>query len=178
MMTFAIGMTARRVSGAVVVCAAFAAAAPSVLAQAPLAHPASHNGVEGVWFDHSGRGAIEIVACGARLCGYIYWVKDTTRQGKPVVDKLNPDPKRRDQPICGTRILANLTPNGALQPNRVWTGGQIYNPEEGESFDAEITLITPERLSVLGYAGIKMFGETFTWTRAPTDLVRCGPPRV
>ena len=130
--------------------------------------------VEGVWFDQSGRAGVEIAPCGTRLCGYIYWVREVIYpDGRPVIDKLNPDPRRRNKPICGTRILADLAPEG-----RTWAGGKIYDPEEGENFDVEISLISPNKLNVLGFAGLKIFGETYVWTRAPADLPRCGPARV
>ena len=135
--------------------------------------------VTGVWIDHTGRGAVEIVACGDKLCGYIYWVKDPlSKQGKPLLDIKNPDKRRRGQPICGTRVLANLARKGPAKLGSIWGGGTIYDPEEGEDYDAEIKLVTAENLNVLGYAGLKILSETYTWTRAPADLVRCGPARV
>jgi uncharacterized protein (DUF2147 family) len=135
--------------------------------------------VVGVWMDHTKRGAIEITPCGAQLCGYVYWVKDpVNRSGKAVVDGNNPDPARRGKPICGTQILANLSPQGRAKIGRVWGAGSIYNPEEGQNFDAELKLISANELSVLGYIGVKFLGEQFTWTRAPAELQRCGPARV
>ena len=118
----------------------------SATARAETTIAVTGNGVEGVWFDQSGRAAIEIARCGELFCGYIYWVRDVVYpDGKPVVDKLNPDPQRRNKPICGTRIIADLSASG-----RVWSGGQIYNPEDGENFDVEISLISPNKLNVLG----------------------------
>ena len=135
--------------------------------------------VVGVWMDHTKRGAIEIIPCGARLCGYVYWVKDPMqRNGKPVLDTNNPDPARRGKPMCGTLILANLTQQGRAPIGFVWGAGSIYNPEEGQNFDAELKLLSGNELSVLGYLGVKFLGERFTWTRAPADLARCGPARV
>jgi uncharacterized protein (DUF2147 family) len=155
-----------------------AAAAPiSPPATAPTA-PAPSD-VTGVWIDHTKRGAVEIMPCGNRLCGYIYWVKDlVSRDGKPVVDANNPDPTRRGKPICGTQILVNLSQQGRAQIGHVWGAGSIYNPDEGAKFDVELKLLSPNELSVLGYLGIKMLGEQFTWTRAPAELARCGPARV
>jgi len=155
-----------------------AAAAPiSPPATAPSAQAPTD--VTGVWLDHTKRGAVEIMPCGNRLCGYIYWVKELINQeGKPVVDANNPDPVRRGKPICGTQILVNLSQQGRAQIGYVWGAGSIYNPDEGAKFDVELKLMSPNELSVLGYLGIKMFGEQFTWTRAPADLARCGPARV
>jgi uncharacterized protein (DUF2147 family) len=156
-----------------------AAAQMSVATSPPAsAAPPPQAGLVGVWFDHSGRGAIEIMPCGSRFCGYVYWVKELlNRQGKPVMDRLNPDPKRRNKPMCGAQILSNLAEQPGAKPAHIWGGGSIYNPEEGEVYDAELTLTSPDQLSVRGYAGIKMFGETFIWKRAPVDLARCGPAR-
>lgn len=157
-----------------------AAPAPSVVAsgQQGVAAPAQPD-VVGVWVDHTRRGAIEILPCGTRVCGYVYWVKDPTdRQGKTVLDTKNPDAARRGKPMCGTQILGNLTRQGPAKVGYVWGAGSIYNPEEGASFDAEIKLISPNELSVLGYIGMKFMGESFTWTRAPAELARCGPARV
>ena len=153
--------------------------AQPVLPPAVSALPSNVTEVTGVWIDHTGRGAVEIVSCGEQLCGYIYWTKDTiSRQGKPLVDAKNPDSVRRNKPICGTRILANLVRQGPARLGYVWGKGTIYDPEEGETFDAEIKLTNPNELSVFGYAGVRFLGETYSWKRAPADLVRCGPPRV
>lgn len=141
--------------------------------------PATQPDVLGVWIDHTGRGAVEIVPCGLKACGYIYWVKDTVgKTGQPVVDAKNPDPKRRNKPICGTQVLIDLARQKPARIGNIWGGGSIYDPEEGEKFDVELKLITADEMSVLGYAGLKFLSETYTWKRAPVDLARCGPPRV
>ena len=145
---------------------------------APLAAP-SQTDVIGVWIDHTGRGAIEVAPCGVRVCGYVYWIKDPiSRQGQPILDSKNPDAKRRNKPLCGTQVLVNLSKQSAARVGSVWGGGSIYDPEQGEIFDAEIKLNSANELSVLGYLGLKFMGETFVWKRAPADLARCGPPRV
>ncbi len=152
-----------------------AAATPAPTQLAPQTEP----NVIGVWIDHTKRGAIEILPCGARLCGYIYWVKEpVARNGKPVLDANNPDPARRGKPMCGTQILVNLEQKERTRIGHVWGDGSIYNPEEGQSFDAEVKLISPNELNVLGYLGVKFMGEQFTWTRAPAELARCGPARI
>ncbi len=146
---------------------------------APPPTSAAQTDVMGVWMDHTGRGAVEIVPCGTKVCGFIYWVKDTVaKQGKPVLDIKNPDPKQRNQPICGTQVLINLAQEKPARIGHIWGSGSIYDPEQGEKFDAEIKLISENELSVLGYLGMKFLGETFTWKRAPIDLARCGPARV
>jgi uncharacterized protein (DUF2147 family) len=133
-------------------------------------------GIVGLWYDHTNRGAVELMPCGDRLCGYIAWLADPLgKDGKPLVDRHNPVQKRRNGLLCGTRIISNLAEVRGSS-GRSWENGQIYDPEKGESYDLKITMPLPDRLQVLGYAGLEFLGETFTWTRAPADLDRCGPP--
>ena len=124
----------------------------------------------GVWFDDTGQGAIEIAPCGEMLCGRIVWLKEPlTKDGQPLTDALNPDPNRRDRPICGLQIIGDLK----RQPNGSWDKGWIYDPKEGKSYDVEIRLRDPDHLQVKGYLGVKFLSETFIWQRAPEGLPRC-----
>lgn len=124
----------------------------------------------GVWLDDTGQGAIEIAPCGEMLCGRIVWLKEPlTKEGEPLTDALNPDPSRRERPICGLQIIGDLK----RQPNGSWDKGWIYDPKEGKSYDVEIRLRDPDRLQVKGYLGVKFLSETFIWQRAPAELPRC-----
>lgn len=140
-------------------------AAPNRAAAQPL--PVSP---EGVWYDDTGQGAVEIRPCGERLCGRIVWLKDAaTKDGQPLTDALNPDPRQRQRPICGLQVIGDLK----LQPNGTWDNGWIYDPKEGKSYDVEIKLQAPDRLQVKGYLGVKFLSESFIWQRAPAELPRC-----
>jgi len=130
----------------------------------------------GIWFNDSGRGAVEIRPCGTsgrdanKLCGFIVWLKNPTfKNGQPLYDGYNSDPAKRHRPICGLPVL------GALQ--RVSDGGYdngwVYDPEQGQAFDAAIQLRSADRLILTGYKGIKLFSKSFLWKRAPADLPRC-----
>lgn len=124
----------------------------------------------GIWYDDTGQGAVEILQCGDRLCGRIFWLKDpVSKSGQPLTDALNPDARQRQRPICGLQIIGDLK----LQPNGAWDTGWIYDPKEGKSYDVEIALRAPDRLQVKGYLGVKFLSETFIWQRAPADLPRC-----
>jgi len=113
--------------------------------------------VTGVWIDHTGQGAVEITACGNRVCGRVVWLQ-------------NPNHKSRSgKRICGTQILGDLQ----RQSNNAWEAGWIYNPEDEERFSAALRLANANTLLVTGYLGIKLLGETFTWKRATTSLERC-----
>jgi uncharacterized protein (DUF2147 family) len=103
----------------------------------------------GIWYDHNGRGAVEIAPCGSGkgLCGYVVHIKDEKNASR-----------------CGTQILGNVTPSG---------GGWIYSPDRGRKYSVELTRLSDDKLRVVGNAG-SLFSKTFTWKRAPDDVARCG----
>jgi uncharacterized protein (DUF2147 family) len=109
----------------------------------------------GVWIDHTGRGAVEITDCGGRLCGKLVWFQDA---------KNNKDG-------CNFQIIGDVKPVGANK----WDGGWIVDPEKDpdKKYDVEITLLSEQKLKVMGYAGIKFLSETMVWTRAKPDLKKC-----
>ncbi len=126
--------------------------------------------VSGVWLDEQGKARIEVKSCGAEVCGHIVWLKDPLDPtGKPWTDMLNPDRSKRVRPVCGLQIIGGLKPvtNGA------WQGGWIYDPEEGKSFDVELSLHDTNTLKVFGYAGVRLLSETMLWKRQPVEAQRC-----
>ena len=126
--------------------------------------------ISGIWLDDEGKGGVEIKPCGDQLCGNIIWLKQPNDPtGKPWVDKLNPDTAKRTRPICNLQIIGSLKRTTDAE----WKGGWIYDPEEGKQFDVELTLKDNETLSVFGYAGVKLLGETLVWKRMPNDTPRC-----
>jgi uncharacterized protein (DUF2147 family) len=111
----------------------------------------------GVWIDQTGRGGVEITDCGGgKLCGHLVWFKDT----------------KHAKDGCNFQIIGNVKPMGG---NR-WDGGWIVDPDKDpkKKYDVEITLVSDQKLKVMGYAGMKFLSETMTWTRAPADLQKCG----
>lgn len=145
---------------------------------APLAPATSAEPAElGLWYDDSGRGAVEIASCGDKLCGHIIWLENQLNsEGKPLHDRYNPEPKMRVRPICGIQVIGNLS----LQGDGTWGAGWVYDPKVGSSYDVEIKLARPDILEVYGYAGMKLLGKSIYWKRAPADLPRCSdntPPQ-
>lgn len=106
----------------------------------------------GTWVDHSGEGAVEITDCGGKLCGRVVWLKNPA-----------------NLETCNLQVIGNAKPSSGGK----WDGGWIYDPESKRQYDVEITPVGAEKLKVFGYAGVRLFGETMTWTRAPGDLKRC-----
>ncbi len=133
------------------------------------AHAAGSQDILGVW-DTEGKDAkIMIYQCGAKYCGKIVWSNEPNypadsregTPGAPVLDHNNPDPKLRKTPLIGLQILKDFT----LIGDNSWTGGRIYNPDNGKTYSGEITLVSPHQLKLRGYIGISLFGSTTTWTR-------------
>ena len=106
----------------------------------------------GVWIDHTGRGAVEIMDCDGALCGRVVWLKDA-----------------KNEEACGVQILGDVQPAG----RGVWDKGWIYDPEQDAKFSVELKPIGSDKLRVLGYLGTKLFSETMVWQRAPANLQRC-----
>jgi uncharacterized protein (DUF2147 family) len=106
----------------------------------------------GIWFDHTGRGAVEITACGSALCGRVVWLRDAYNRS-----------------ACGLQIIGNVRP----AKGGAWDGGWIYDPDKDAKYSVEITPIGTETLKVVGYLGSKLLSETMLWRRAPADLKRC-----
>lgn len=141
-----------------------------------VAAPAEGPGEQGLWFNHSGKGAVEIRPCAETgraanyLCGFIVWLKQpNNKRGEPLTDGYNQDPRKRTRPICGLPVLGQLRP----MSDGTWDQGWVYDPEQGKSFDAAIELRSADRLILTGYKGIKFFSKSFVWKRAPDDLPRC-----
>jgi uncharacterized protein (DUF2147 family) len=150
---------------------------PAVQA-APGAVPVPVNPFFGVWIDHTGDGAVEIGSCNDpkqpdALCGWIVSLKSQVDdKGRPLRDSLNTDEKLRRRSICGLPVLGNL----AKQASGAYDAGWIYDPRQGQSFDVELTLKSPERLQVMGYKGLKFLSKTFVWTKASGPVNRCTKP--
>jgi len=124
----------------------------------------------GIWYDDTGKGAVKIEICTpTTLCGKIYWLKEPLTDGKPKIDRYNPEPSLRTRPICGLPILGNLE----QMSEGGFDNGWVYDPKEGKSYDVALDLVAPDQLKVTGYKGMRFLGKSFIWTRAPADLPPC-----
>jgi uncharacterized protein (DUF2147 family) len=142
------------------------AAVPSAAAGDARSTPAE----AGVWIDDTGKGAVKIEVCGGKLCGRIYWLRETTdANGRPLMDRNNPDPDKQARPICGLPVLGNLE----AMPEGGYDAGWVYDPKVGKSYSVAIELANANKLRVTGYAGVKFLGKSFIWTRAETELPPC-----
>ncbi len=119
----------------------------------------------GVWLTKGGKSRVEVTKCGVNLCGAIVWLKEPNgKDGKPKLDKNNPNSTKHKRPLVGLKILTGFTQDED-EPN-IWRGGRIYNPSDGKTYKCKITAATDGTLKVRGYVGISLFGKTQTWTPA------------
>lgn len=107
--------------------------------------------ISGLYYDHTGRAAIQVNRCGSGLCGRIVWLKN-----------------KAHEKVCGTAIIG-----GGRKVGNSYDTGWIYSPERGRRYNVEITPMG-NSLKVMGYAGSKMLSRTMIWHRAPSNLKRCG----
>jgi uncharacterized protein (DUF2147 family) len=93
--------------------------------------------------------------------GKITWLKNPNEEnGKAKVDKENPDPKLRETPLLGLLILKSFKFDGDK-----WSGGTIYDPENGKTYKCTMKLTDKNTLDVRGYIGVSAIGRTTTWKR-------------
>ena len=119
--------------------------------------------VVGTWYNGSKESRIEIYKCSNNYCGKIVWLKEpNNEEGKPKVDKNNPDAKLQSRPIMGMQLMKDFE----YDSGNVWEDGEIYDPKSGKTYSCKMTLTNPDRLEVRGYVGISLIGRTDVWTRA------------
>ncbi|SEO95559.1 DUF2147 domain-containing protein [Aquisalimonas asiatica] len=124
--------------------------------------------VHGYWLSEEGTAQIELAPCDdddTLTCGRIVWLDEPyDDDGELLRDTNNDDPELRDREVVGLRIVWDMARDDSR--DRRWDGGRIYDPENGNTYRARMTLAEDgETLDLRGYVGIAAFGRTSTWTR-------------
>ena len=114
----------------------------------------------GTWLTEEAKATVRVSDCGGALCATIIALKEPNdpRTGRPKTDVHNVDESKRNRPIVGVQILIGLRPQGANK----WAG-QVYNPEDGKTYDASVVLEDSNHLKVQGCVLFICKGNT--WTR-------------
>jgi len=115
----------------------------------------------GKWLNATGEAHIQIYPNGGKYFGKIAWMKTPNdSDGKPRLDKNNPDNSLMKNPILGLVILKNF-----IFDDDIWQGGSIYDPKTGKTYSCKISLQGPDKINVRGFVGFSMLGRTESWTR-------------
>lgn len=129
------------------------AAAALVLAAGPAL---AADPVEGDWLVQGGSARVHIAACPARperLCGVFTWLKNPTdKAGQPQKDAAG-------KPLIGMTFIRDFR---RVAPGR-WTGGKIYDPEAGKTYDSKMQIGPDGTLKLSGC--VLFICQAQTWRR-------------
>jgi uncharacterized protein (DUF2147 family) len=118
--------------------------------------------IVGLWETGSGKARVNIIKSGNYFYGRIVWLKEPlNEEGKPKVDKNNPDESKRTTPLLGYRMLSSFEYKG----DNLWEDGTIYDPESGSTYNCKITMDDKNTMNIRGFIGIAAFGRTDVWKR-------------
>jgi uncharacterized protein (DUF2147 family) len=116
----------------------------------------------GVWETGSGKARVKIDKVGDKFFGKVVWLREPlNEEGKPKVDKNNPDEKLRTIPLLGYKLLKDFSYVG----EKTWEQGTIYDPENGSTYSCTIKMTDENTLDVRGFIGVSLFGRTDVWKR-------------
>ncbi len=112
----------------------------------------------GHWSTPAAHGVVAITRCGGSICGRLI-ASDTMRANPHLRDSNNADPALRNRLVHGMLLLSGFhhTADG-------WDGGTIYNPEDGHTYKATITMTNPNTLDLKGCL-VWPVCKTQTWHR-------------
>lgn len=138
-----------------------------LLAAAP-AHAQNADDLRGYWMPSLGSSIVMIYkGTDGKYYGRVEYLREDRayENGKPRVDKNNPNEQYRNIPILGYRMLKKFEYNSE---DKKWINGTIYDPNNGSIYDCEITMVrdskgNPYKLEVRGYIGTSLFGRTDEW---------------
>ncbi|MGD9977960.1 MAG: DUF2147 domain-containing protein [Bacteroidales bacterium] len=112
----------------------------------------------GVWMNEDETVKVEITKNESVLSGKIVWTyKAHDSNGNLLLDRKNPDPQKRNQPILGLTII-----NGLKYSNGKWSGGTIYAPRRGQLADCTLELSGDKLIVTVSTKG---FSRSKVWTR-------------
>jgi uncharacterized protein (DUF2147 family) len=102
----------------------------------------------GTWLAKDGA-KIRIGPCGRNLCGFIAQSspRNDPATGRPMTDKNNVDPAKRNRPLVGVQTLISMQPNG---PGK-WSG-RLYNDDDGKIYSGNLIELGQSSIRIEGCA--------------------------
>lgn len=123
-----------------------------------LATPALAADATGLWQTPTNGGQVEIARCGNSLCGKLV-SSNHIRENPALKDVKNKDESQRVRTLKNLQMLYDFTGGPAK-----WTGGKVYNPDDGGTYSGTIELIGENQLKLKGCI-VAPFCKTQVWTR-------------
>lgn len=90
-------------------------------------------------------GTVTFERCGQHICGYISGLSPD-HEGPPPLDIHNPDPALSQRELLGLRIFWNF----AATHDDKWSGGRIYNTDDGKTYDSNLSIRDDGKLKMKG----------------------------
>ncbi len=121
--------------------------------------------IVGYWLTEEGQSQIEISrGDDGQFYGRIVWLEEPLDDdGLPKRDDENPDRSLRSRPLAGLEILEGFSYD---QEKGEWSGGTIYDPENGRTYSAYMRLDGTNTLRMRGYVmGMRFLGRSTYWER-------------
>jgi uncharacterized protein (DUF2147 family) len=119
--------------------------------------------IVGVWQTGGADPAqIQIEKVNNLYIGKITWLQFPEDGNGIKRDRNNPDKRLQDREVVGIRLLSGFK----FVAVNSWTGGSIYDPESGKTYNCKISLKDANTMQVRGFIGISLFGRTEVWKRA------------
>ncbi len=117
---------------------------------------------QGLWYNEKKSAKVQFYKQGDKMYGKIVWLKDPLLNGKPKLDKTNPDDGLKSKPLLGLVFLKSFINT----EKNIWEEGTIYDPENGKTYQCKITIVSPTQLDVRGFIGFSIIGRTSHFTKA------------
>jgi uncharacterized protein (DUF2147 family) len=114
--------------------------------------------VTGLWQTPTNGGQVEIARCGNSLCGKLV-SSNHIRENPALKDVKNKDKAQQGRTLKNLQMLYDFTGG----PTK-WTGGKVYNPDDGGTYSGTIELLSDNELKLKGCI-VAPLCKTQKWTR-------------
>ena len=121
--------------------------------------------VEGYWLTQTHHGIVQIAPCGASVCGVLV-TSELLARTPDLTDRHNPNLALRGRKLLGLTLLSGFhaVPSG-------WAGGTIYNPDDGNTYHARLTILDADHLRVRGCVFVPLC-RSQVWVRVSAPASR------
>jgi uncharacterized protein (DUF2147 family) len=128
------------------------------------------------WRNNEQGWVVEARDCHGALCAFLVSYPAVSKKPPENMprDARNPDPARRQTPLCGMQLIGGFTPSPRDKGG--WDNGWVYDPDSGHTYAGTITPVDGSTVKLRGYVGVPLFGRTITLHRVSDVSERCTVP--